>query len=236
MKIISIKKNFLIVSVCIVLLLTSSVAVIFLAKETATSNFTHTIVIDPGHGGIDAGARGVITDVKESDLNLKISFLLKEKFESYGVRVVLTRETKDSLADPSKGNFKREDMKLRKKVIVETSPYLVLSIHMNKYSLSSRRGAQVFFTKTETSKALAECIQTSLNFNLNKPYVKRDFPPLYGDYYMLKCSEHPSVIIECGFLSSPEDEKLLLEDRYLDEITYSIFSATIGYIAMQNNL
>jgi N-acetylmuramoyl-L-alanine amidase len=53
---------------------------------------------------------------------------------------------------------------------------------------------------------------------------------------MLKCSEYASVIIECGFLSSPEDEKLLIQDYYLDELTYSIFSACIGYIAMQNNL
>jgi N-acetylmuramoyl-L-alanine amidase len=236
MKIISFNKKIFIIITCLILLITSTIAVFFAAKEISSSNYTHTIVIDAGHGGIDAGARGINTDIKESDINLKLAFLLKDKFENYGIKVVLTRDNKDSLANPNVDHFKREDMKLRKKVILDTSPEFVLSIHMNKYSLKSRRGAQTFFTKTESSKALAECIQSSLNFNINKPYVKRDFAALYGDYYLLKCSDFPSVIIECGFLSNPEDEVLLSQDYYLDELTYCIFSACLGYIAMQDNL
>lgn len=173
-----------------------------------------TIVIDAGHGSIDGGVSGVTTNVKESDLNLIYSKMLADKLRLKGYSVVLTRTTQDSLS-----NSKKEDMQLRKKIIESACPNLILSVHMNKYKDKNRRGAQVFYDDTNKWESSAKILQGTLNEHLNKKYVGRsDFSPQKGDYFMTKCYNCPSLILECGFLSSPEDEKLLTTPAYQSEL------------------
>ena len=93
-----------------------------------------TVCIDAGHGGVDGGVTGVNTGVKESDLNLSVSRLLKEHFESCGITVVMTRKTKDGLYGTATSGFKRRDMEKRREIIEQSKPDMVISIHMNKYS------------------------------------------------------------------------------------------------------
>lgn len=187
------------------------------------------IVIDAGHGGIDAGVRGKTSGVKESDINLAIAYELREYFLDAGFSAVLTRKSQAGLYGvPTKG-FKRRDMQSRRDVIISSGADMVISVHQNFYSDSSRRGAQVFFDNdSESGKKLAVCIQNSLNSMEN---ATRAVGPLVGDYYMLKCTESPSVIVECGFLSNKADEELLVTEQYRKEIAYAIFAGAVSYFS-----
>lgn len=203
----------------------------FIIKTSAEdgNSMGYKIVIDAGHGGIDAGVSGVKTGVKESELNLKVTKKLEKYLVDAGFSVVLTRKTDAGLYGVATSNLKRKDMLKRKEIILEEKPTLVISIHMNKYSVSTRRGAQVFYKSgDEFGKILAHSIQN--NFNLMES-ASRECSALVGDYYILNCSSYPSVIAECGFLSNPEDEALLIQDEYQNELAYTIFKGIIEYFS-----
>lgn len=204
-----------------------------LAPETNNSTDTppslgYTIVIDPGHGGIDPGSIGYKTKVKESELNLKISLALADKLRAVGVRVVLTRCDDNSLAQGMTGkSFKKEDMKLRKEMIDKIRPNMVVSIHMNSYTNHTLRGAKVFYDKTsDISRQIAESIQNQFAQTLEASNNVASI----GDYYMLKCTQSPSVIAECGFLSNERDEKLLLDPSYQEKIVNCIFKGIMNFL------
>ena len=185
------------------------------------------IVIDAGHGGIDAGVRGITTEAKESDINLAIAKKLKGYFQEAGFKAVMTRKTNAGLYGTSGKGFKMRDMKKRKQIIADNDADMVISIHQNFCPIPSKRGGTVFFDKTsESGKALADSIQSVLN-GLNEDIKKNE--ALAGDYYMLKCTENPSVIVECGFLSNTEDEKLLNDAEYQKQIAYAIFKGAVAY-------
>lgn len=186
------------------------------------------IVLDAGHGGIDGGVTGISTGVKESELNLKIVKKLEKLLIASGFNVVLTRSSDAGLYGIASGNLKRKDMLKRKEIILSAKPDLVVSIHLNKFSVTTRRGAQVFFKDgDEGGYKLATSIQSS--FNCLKEST-REFSALKGDYYILNCSPYPSVIAECGFLSNPEEEALLITDEYQNKIAEAIFEGITSFL------
>ncbi len=198
-------------------------------QVTATSlNYT-TIVIDAGHGGIDSGVVGVKTKVKESDVNLQISWKLHTLITDAGLNAVMTRKTEAGLYGVATKGFKKRDMLERKTTIEENAPVAVISIHQNKYSNQSRRGGQAFYKiGSEQSKTLAENIQGELN----GLYADlKDYDTLQGDYYILNCTEYPSVIVECGFLSNPIDEQNLIDDIFQQKVAESIFKGLVTYLS-----
>lgn len=212
------------VGVCVLVILSSAWAV-----KVATANVTHsdsfTVVIDAGHGGIDGGVSGKISGVKESDLNLDIAKKLKQEFEKSGIKVVMTRNSYGGLYGTTAKGFKMRDMKKRIKIINSANADLMISVHLNYYSLSSRRGATVFFCEgKEEGERLANTIQKHFNRSSGQ---EREFSALKGDYYLLNESTCPAVICECGFLSNEQDEKLLLTDKYREEIAKLIFSGAV---------
>ena len=225
------RKNAIIVSVLIITILTFFLCFGAIAGKTVNSTDGHgvKVVLDAGHGGIDNGVSGVNTGVKESELNLMVVKKLKNYFEQAEIQVVLTRGNQAGLYGVATKNRKKKDMQKRKEIIEQAKPTMVISIHMNKYSESTRRGAQVFFKDGDTQgKSLAINIQNSLN--LMEQSV-RSCDALKGDYYILNCSNYPSIIAECGFLSNPEDESLLISDEYQDALAYALFKGAIGYLA-----
>ena len=184
------------------------------------------VVLDAGHGGVDPGVRGLHTDVKESDLNLDIVKRLAVYFENAGFSVVLTRENEGGLYGAATSGYKKRDMQARKEIIDRASPNAVLSVHLNSFPAApSRRGGQVFFKENdEAGQALAQSIQAQFN-SLNGT----SFSALRGEYYMLNCTDRASVIVECGFLSNAEDERLLCTEEYREQVAYAIFLGTIAY-------
>ncbi len=226
-----VKKSFLIaIAVIIGLGICLGLCAGFAAKEASAINPNMpTVVIDAGHGGIDNGVQGVNTKTDEADINLAIARFLKGNFTAAGFNCVMTRTNEAGLyGDTSKG-FKMRDMKKRKDIIESCNADMVISIHQNSCSLPSKRGSIVFFEKSSAeSGELAANIQNELNA---LPQCKKPSSALHGDYYMLKCTQSPSVIVECGFLTNPEEDKLLNDEAYQRAVAYAIFKGAVSYFA-----
>ena len=227
-------KNLIIISVLIATIFTIIFCIGSIVVQPTGEAYANKIrvVLDAGHGGIDGGVSGVNTGVKESELNLKVVKKIEKYLISAGMSVSLTRNSNAGLYGIATKNLKRRDMEKRRDIIKSFKPNVVISVHMNKYSLSTRRGAQVFYKKSdENAKLLASSIQN--NFNQMEE-ASRDCSILSGDYYILNCTEYTSVIAECRFLSNPEDEALLITDEYQDKIAYCIFKGIVGYLAQSS--
>lgn len=208
-----------------------SVVMLMVRTDGAVSGedgfYNFTVVLDAGHGGVDGGVVGVGTGVKESDLNLEMTYLVKECFETCGFPVVLTRKDKNGLYGDATDGFKRRDMAKRREIIQNAKANMVISIHMNKFSSPSRSGPQVFFDEnSDDGRALANRIQTVLN-----DFTGNSHSELKGDYYMLKCTTSPSVIVECGFLSNAEDERKLTDREYQKQLAEKIFRGAVLYMS-----
>lgn len=182
------------------------------------------IVIDPGHGGFDSGAVSP-SGVREDELNLKVAYKLKQYLLKHNATVILTRETNESLA-----SRKSEDMRKRVEIIKDNDPDIVISIHMNKFPQSQYFGAQTFYMKgSEEGKKLAQSIQSRLLEYLiegNNRQIKEA-----SNLLILKAGSAPAVIVECGFLSNPKEESLLITDEYQDRIAWAIFCGILDYFA-----
>lgn len=190
--------------------------------------YDYVIVLDAGHGGEDGGAIGISTLVREKEINLSITKKIGRLFESAGATVVLTRADDDALC--KNGFNKMEDMGNRARIIENTKPYIVISVHCNSFPQSQNvHGAQMFYyPESVTGKMLAECIQSSIQTfvdTTNKRQIKSE------DFFMLRNGNSTNVMIECGFLSCPEEEQLLLDEGYQDKIAYSVFDGTSKFIA-----
>jgi len=138
---------------------------------------------------------------------------MKGYLEVEGITVIMTRETDDGLYVESDSNKKAADLRRRIEVIERAAPVLVVSIHQNSYHESYVRGAQTFYYTTSTeSRELAEIIQEQLCLSLDPENERK--AKANDSYYLLKKTEVPIVIVECGFLSnSAEAEKLCTSDH-----------------------
>lgn len=176
----------------------------------------YTIVIDPGHGGIDPGKIG-INDALEKNINLSISLYIEEILKNTGAKVVLTRESDTGLYQESDGNKKRADMENRCEIInkeyLKNEKTIVVSVHQNSFTSENVKGAQVFYYRNSAGGTeLAKIMQTILNDNINinnKKEIKEN-----TSYYMLLHTKCPTIIVECGFLSNWDDANNLSSDDY----------------------
>jgi len=179
-----------------------------------------TVVVDAGHGGIDGGVVGAVSGVREAEINLAIARNLRGFLESKGYRVVMTRNSADGLYGLNTRNRKLADMEARRRIINNASPDLVVSIHQNSFPSPTVRGPQVFFSHScETGESKANLMQSVLNSSLSSDRIAKR-----GDFFILECSPYPSLLIESGFLSNPEEEQLLISPEYQEKVAYAIFS------------
>ena len=187
------------------------------------------VVIDSGHGGSDPGKVG-INEVLEKDINLKISKQVEKELKNKGYQVVMTREKDQMLAGETSGNSKIQDMKARVDLINEKAPGLAVSIHQNSYPSSDVHGAQVFYPQgSEKSKQLADHIQSALIKGLD-PNNHRE-AKANAEYYLFRDNPYPIVIVECGFLSNPEELKALQDDGYQKKAVQCILDGIESYLA-----
>jgi N-acetylmuramoyl-L-alanine amidase len=204
------------------------VAIIPSVKTSIRPKCEFTIVIDAGHGGRDGGSIGVNGSI-EKNLNLAYAKTLQKMLTKAGVKVVMTRNGDNGLYDESADNKKLSDMRARRNIIRDAQPDLVISLHMNSFPLDSCRGAKTFYQiGSDTSFNAAKSIQNSLHYyidNASSTVSK-------GDYYILNCTNYTSVLIECGFVSSPEEEQLLQDDNYREKFVYSIYCGIMLYLGI----
>lgn len=220
MKIFTIKKSVLCIALAIFCLVCIMVGVCCASKMASSPKAQYTIVIDAGHGGVDGGASGKKTGVTESELNLKYAYALKNICEDFGLKVILTRSDMDGLYDENASSKKKSEMEKRKQIIEKARPNFVVSIHMNSFPGAEVRGAHVFYGEnSQSGKALAESVANELFQNI--PYAHKTVK--VGDYFILNNINFPSILVECGFLSNEEEEKLLQNEDYINKFCYQIF-------------
>lgn len=178
-----------------------------------------TVVLDPGHGGNDPGKVGA-NSVKEKDVNLQIAMKTKKLLEKEGVRVIMTRDKDQDLAGDSDHNRKVQDMKARVKLINDAMPALTVSIHQNSYQDSAVKGAQVFYySHSKEAERAAEILKQAL-LTVEESGTREK--KAADSYYLLKKTEVPVVIVECGFLSNPEEAKRLADSAYQKELAKAV--------------
>lgn len=186
------------------------------------------VVVDAGHGGIDPGKVG-INGTLEKDVNLEIALLVKQYLEADDIRVVMTRETEEGLYDANASNKKVQDMKRRVAVIDETAPDATVSIHQNSYPEEYVHGAQVFYySGSAKGQRLAEIIQAQLAEKTDKENSRQI--KANDSYYLLKKTNVPTVIVECGFLSNSADAKKLADKEYQKKLAWAIHLGIIQYL------
>lgn len=169
--------------------------------------------------------------VSEADINLKIVLKLQQLLEQSGTEVILTRSDENAIYDLDKKTLrdkKNSDIKNRVKIGNNSSADIFVSIHLNKIPQSQYSGWQTFFKAgDEDSKKLATSIQNNLNEAMQKEN-KRE-PLKINNIYIIKKVEIPTTIVECGFLSNPEEEKLLQQDEYQDKLAWGIYNGIMQY-------
>ena len=181
------------------------------------------IVIDPGHGGKDPGT--ISNTTYESDINLAISKALEIELSKTGATIILTRDDDYDLSNPNARWRKKSDFDNRINLINNSNANLYLSIHLNYLTNSAYYGPQVFYDKEE-NKNLALTIQKILNTNLN---TNREIKKIPNETYMYDKLTIPGVLIECGFLSNPEEKNKLTTEEYQQKLAALIKDAIIEY-------
>ena len=188
-----------------------------------------TVVIDPGHGGEDGGAVSC-TGALESQINLEISLRLNDLLQFLGYETKMTRRTDVSVytQGTTLSEKKISDLKQRVSMVNETPDALLLSIHQNQFTDGKYSGAQVFYASTAGSHALAEQTQAQLISALN-PGSSRTCKPPNGVYLMehIACT---GILVECGFLSNPQEEASLRTPEYQKKLCCVIATAAAQYL------
>ena len=201
-----------------------------LVETTSTPVSGKTIVIDAGHGVPDEGAQSS-TGTTEAETNLKISLKVQNLLEQSGCTVILTRSDENAIYDVDSNTLKQKkisDIRNRVKIGNESSADIFVSIHLNKIPQQQYYGWQCFYKENdENSIKLAKQLQENLNKSIQKEN-KRVAMKL-NTVYIMKHVEIPISIVECGFLSNPEEEKQLLEDGYQNRLAWGIYNGIINY-------
>ncbi len=198
------------------------------SRQVKSADPKWTVVIDAGHGGNDPGKIGV-DDSLEKDLNLIIAKKVQKILQQQEIEVVMTRESDAGLYEEQTSNKKVQDMKNRCLLINQTQPDCVVSIHQNSYHEESVNGAQVFYYGTsDEGKRLAETLQEKLVSYVDPENHRQ--AKANESYYLLKKTEVPIVIVECGFLSNWEEAKKLQEDSYQNQIAWAVAMGILSYL------
>ncbi|MCQ2420035.1 MAG: N-acetylmuramoyl-L-alanine amidase [Clostridia bacterium] len=193
------------------------------------------VVIDPGHGGEDGGATG-ISGAREAELNLAVALRLRDLLSLCGVRTAMIRE--QDIAVYSEGcstisEKKGSDLKGRVRMVNETPGALLVSIHQNFFEQSKYYGAQVFYAPTKTSDQWADQTQQLLRECVDSGNRRESKPA--SSVYLMKHVNCPAILVECGFLSNPGEEKKLQESSYQKSIACALCISVNRYLAQERD-
>lgn len=233
----SLKKNNLFKIILFFLLLAVFAGINIQKKNLIPASSTpltkKTIIIDAGHGFPDSGTSSK-SGISESDINLKIAKKLKKLLSKSKVKVIMTRKDENSLSE-SKTNNKQDDLKKRAKIRDNSNADMFISIHLNHFGEPQYYGAQVFYSSNnDENQKLAESVQKKL-IELADPSNTRKVKST-NDIYILKNAQIPSVLIECGFLSNPDEAEKLNTDEYQQKLVWAIYCGIADYFEENSHL
>jgi len=199
---------------------------------SSTQSGQKTVIIDAGHGGEDPGAVSDYSGLKEKDVNLSIAFKVKELLEKESFKVIMTREEDKLEYAPGTTNIiqkRKQDLLRRKKIMDEAGADIVVSIHLNKFPQTQYSGAQTFYPPGSLeSQKLAQSIQKAIKETVD-PENKRESLVKKDPIIILKNFKTTTAIVECGFLSNPEEEKKLATKEYQDKLAEAIKEGIVNY-------
>ncbi len=215
---------------------TAAGAVVERVGRQMVNNSEPCVVVDAGHGAPDGGAVGA-NGTDEKEINLSIAKKLQEVLEGKGIKVIMTRETDDGIWDEDAQTIREKkvsDMNNRLQIIKNSGADLFLSIHMNSFTNRRANGLRIFYDKQHPDgEALAASIQQSIAdvTGAETNAVKTADTRLF----LMKNPVTMSILVECGFISNPEEEKKLQNDEYRAEIAWAIAESVENYFDALNN-
>ena len=229
------------VSINALFLVLCSVFILFSFRNNSEVNTSSTVdsdffvIIDAGHGGEDGGCEG--NGLVEKNLNLDITLRVASLLREQGVNVVLTRDTDVLLYDKNsdyQGKKKAQDVRKRLEIAKNQENAVLVSIHMNYFAETKYSGLQVWYSKNDAnSKILANLIQSNVKNEL-QPSNKRVTKEATSSIFLLHNATFPAVLIECGFLSNPDEAHALGDADYRHQLANVIFKSIITYISQIN--
>lgn len=225
----------LLVILSVILFLFINSSIINVASDF-TSGDLPTVIIDAGHGGEDGGTSSA-DGLLEKSINLSVANKLATMLELSGYKVLLTRTDDEQIGDnslPTIRQRKISDIKTRLSIAQAYPQALFVSIHQNHYSQAKYRGTQVFYSsKSYKSKFLAQNIQSSF-VRMLQPDNEREIKEVGSNIYLLYNCTNTSVMVECGFMSNPEEAELLNTEEYQKKIALSIMCGIISFLEDEN--
>ena len=232
------KSGSIIVKVCIFSIVISLTALLlcglfkYLDRKNSpvwNSGIIPTVVIDAGHGGSDGGASSE-SGLHEKDLNLYVALAVGNMLKSSGFNVVYTRTSDEMLSLGESGSKKMQDLKKRVMIAENEDNAIFVSIHMNKFSSPQYSGLQVFYSDGNSkSEAMARIVQAKAKELLQKDN-EREIKSAGSNIYILDKIKLPAVLIECGFLSNPDECAKLSTEEYKKEIASVIYCSVIEFL------
>ncbi len=217
---------YLLVAIVFIAIVAGTDQAVSTALQRRSVDREHIIIIDPGHGGVDGGATSC-TGVLESQINLEISLKLNDLLRLLGHKTYMIRTEDISIYTQGEtiAAKKISDLRERVRIVNETEDAVLISIHQNTFSDSRYGGAQVFYPKTEGSQRLAEQLQAALIKTVN-PTSNRKAKKAQG-VYLMEHIEQMGVLVECGFLSNPQEEAQLRDADYQKQLC-AVIAATVS--------
>lgn len=201
--------------------------------DASSDNYLNkTVIIDAGHGGIDSGTSSA-DGTPEKEINLQISLKLDEILNSMGINTYLTRTDDNSIHDPSAETIRQKkvsDIKNRLSIMENTEDCIFVSIHQNHFSQTKYKGTQVFYSKNNPlSSKLADSIRLSIISNLQKDN-SREIKAADSAIYLLHHAQKPAVMVECGFMSNPQETEDLKNETYQRKLAFLIALGITDYL------
>lgn len=226
-------KKKMIIFALIILVILFGISALFKSQGVSVNSIKNAasdiVVIDPGHGGIDGGCVGD-GNILEKDLNLKVARKLEKIFSDNGYKVVMTRTEDILLSDDLDAKIrtqKTQDLKKRAEIANESGGAIFISVHMNEYTSPEISGAQVFYNKNdETGEKYAKSVMSALKkVDAKNKRVSKEIPNKNLVFNRLTI---PGILVECGFLSNPEECKKLQDELYQNDIANAIYNGIVN--------
>ena len=194
------------------------------------------IILDAGHGRRRSEEQQQRSGISEADINLKIMLKVQNLLEQAGSTVILTRSDENGIYDIDKTTLRQKkisDTQNRVKLGNSSEADVFVSIHLNKIPQQQYWGWQTFYKKNnENSKRLAQSIQQGLNETIQKENKRESLK--IENIYIIDHVEIPTAIVECGFLSNPEEKELLQKEEYQDKLAWGIYIGIMDYFYNNN--
>jgi N-acetylmuramoyl-L-alanine amidase len=205
------------------------------AADSSAAQRVYTVIIDPGHGGEDGGAVSC-TGVAEKEINLQISLRLNSMLRLLGYQTKMVRQTDQAIHTEGStiAARKASDLRNRAALVNDTDNSVLVSIHQNKFPVAKYSGAQVFYALSSGSDKFAKLVQDQLREALdtkNNRQIKAG-----KDLYLLENIQQPGIMVECGFLSNPEEETLLRNERYQKKLACVLAASISQYLTEMENM